>query len=237
MNAEQKDDVLKALGGLARSEHAAGTRLPSTSNGDLSDGLPENVKSALIVTARRSRENVYAAALRGLDLKPQATLQKQATFKWWKWALPSLAIPAFAMAAMLLWAGGRDAHLPLYSMEARGTAALRGDTTNQHFVIRPNTTVQVVLRPASNATPHVEVQLYWHKDSTLLRWNANLEISDSGSVLARGSGDVPWLNEETHGELVAFVGPRGAVKSAGISDITAPPTNVQVLRQAVVWQP
>jgi len=241
MSTAEKDDVLNALGALARSEQAAGTRMASTTEDDLTSGLPEAVKAALQVTARRSRESAYAAAFRGLDLKPEIAPQKQTKSSWWKWALPSLALPAFATAAVLLWSGGQSVSLPVYSMEARGTASLRGDTTNEPFVIRPNTTVQVVLRPASNVTPQIEVQLFWHKDSTLLRWIANLEISASGSVLARGSGDVPWANEESPkeilGELVAFVGSKGVMKSAGIKDISAPPAGVQVLRQTVTWKP
>lgn len=240
MSTAEKDDLFKALAALAslaRSEQAAGTRVTSTSESDVTSGLPETVKATLHVTARRSREAAYAAAFRGLDIKPAVTLRKKAKTSWWKWALPSLALPAFATATMLFWAGGQAVSLPVYSMEARGTASVRGDTTNDPFVVRPNTTVQVVLRPASNVTPQIEVQLFWHKDNVLLSWNAKIEVSTTGSVLARGNGDVPWLNEETHGELVAFVGSKGAMKSADIKDISAPPAGVQVLRQAVTWRP
>lgn len=234
---DRTDALLQALGAHARSQQAAGTSLSSMDNGDPTRGLPETTRAVLLnVAGAPSAQRAYTSALRGLDIPRVAPAQTKPT-SWFKWLVPSLMFPALAAAGLVLWSGGDIAQLPMYSMEAHGTATMRGNANAEPLVIRPGTTVQVVLRPASDVGPKIEAQLFWRNGADLVPWLADIEISPSGAVRASGGVQVPWSNVETHGELVAFVAPAGALKAANVVAISNPPPGVQVIRQAATWLP
>lgn len=234
---DRTDALLQALGAHARSQQAAGTSVSSMDDGDPARGLPDTTRAVLRkVAGAPSAQRAYASALRGLDIPRISPAQAKPT-SWFKWLVPSLMFPALAAAGLVLWSGGDIAQLPVYSMEAHGTATMRGNVNAEPFVIRPGTTVQVVLRPASDVGPKIEAKLFWRNGAALVAWPADIEVSPSGAVRASGVVQVPWSNAEAHGELVAFVAPAGTLKTPTVAAISNPPPGVQVIRQAATWLP
>ena len=231
---DSTDKLLSALGSYMRSQKAAGTNVASTSDTDPENGLPENVRVTLKQASRGARQGMYDAALRGMETA-QPVVEKPKK-SWLQWLLPSLAFPVMATAGLLLWAGEQAAPLPAYSMQAHGTATMRGPGDAEPFVVRPNTTVEVVLRPATAVAQKVSVKLFWRNGLALVPWTASTEISSSGAVRARGTVTVPWFTTLTQGELIAFVAAEG-IETPSIRQIDNPPRGVQVLRHPVTWQP
>lgn len=232
---DSTDKLLSALGSYMRSQKAAGTNVASTSDANPEHGLPENVRAVLMQASLGPRQGIYDAALRGMETaKPAVEKPKNS---WLKWLLPSLAFPVMATAGLLLWVGSQAAPLPAYSMQAHGTATMRGPGDAEPFVVRPNTTVEVVLRPATAVAQNVSVKLFWRNELALVPWTPSLEIASSGAVRARGIATVPWSATLTRGELIVFVAQDGAMQTPNIRQVDSPPRGVQVLRQPVTWQP
>lgn len=228
------DMLLAALGSHMRSQKAAGTTVASTSDADPESGLPESLRAALRQASRGPRQGIYEATLRGMGTAQPVVAKLKKS--WFKRLLPSLAFPVIATAGVLLWVGSQAAPLPAYSMQAHGTATMRGPGDAEPFVVRPNTTVEVVLRPATAVAKKVSVTMFWRSEDTLVPWTASVEVSSSGAVRVRGNVTVPWFTRVTQGELIAFVAADG-IGTPTIRQIDNPPTGVQVLRQPVTWQP
>lgn len=232
MKPDGAEHLLKSLGAHARAQQAAGTAISSSAtDADAQAGLPENYRAALASVASTTR--AYDAAMKGLGITaPAKAASRKAA--WWQWLVPSLALPAFAAAAFLLWPSSQVA-LPGYVMHAHGIAEMRGEAAPSALIVKPGANIEVVLRPAVAVGTPVQAKLYWLHAQELIAWPVQTEVAPTGAVRARGTV-VPTWPTGSGDELVAFVGPAGAVMDFKAADVASPPKGVQVLRQAVTWQ-
>lgn len=237
MKADSAEHLLKTLGAHARAQQAAGTAISSTaSEAQAQAGLPENYRAALTNVAGKDR--AYEAAMKSLGMNAPAKVAPRKAAWWpavWKWLVPSLALPAFAAAAFLLWSAPQGVTLPSYVMQAHGVSQMRGEPAASALLVKPGATIEVVLRPAVTVGVRVQAKLYWLHNGELMPWTVRPEVAASGAVRARGTF-VPTWPTGSGDELVAFVGPERAMAQFKAADVASPPNGVQVLRQAVTWQ-
>lgn len=228
------ENLLKSLGAHARAQQSAGTAIGTTSVVDPQAGLPENFRAALATVKVKSRAPAYAAAMKGLGFADNVKAPARKA-NWLRWLIPSLALPAFAAAAFLLWPSTARMNLPSYQMQAHGVAELRGEMDPQALIVKPGSTLQVVLRPAVAVTVPVQAKLFWLHHNELVPWPVAPEVAETGAMRVRGTF-VPSWQTGTGDELVAFVGAAGAFMNLTTADLASPPQGVQVLRQRVTWQ-
>lgn len=214
------DDILKALGRLAR-EHRAADALA-----DAVHPLDEAIKQRM---AERAVE-----ALQGTQ--PLATVTALAPRKK-RWPAAAIAGPMALAASLAVWVAVRAGPetLPRYEMSlSGGLQALRAaPVEDAPLVLGAEAQLTLVLRPATAVEQPVTAKLFVKQNTRTREWRSVAEVSSQGAVkLTANAADLGPM-EPGELELVVVVGRPDALPAETALERTS---GAQQFRRKASWR-
>lgn len=186
------DDLLEALGRVAREERAEANR-----EVDRAPPLPEGL-----------RERMVSGALTeiGVSSAPSSRRARRAI----------LASGLALAAAIALWAGARHETLPGYTLSVRGGTTEWRTTTEDasadRVEVRADGSVEILVRPEAPPSRSVQARAFAVRDDATTR-DLPVEVSTQG--VARVAGRVDALlgttTSRSEWQVVVVIGPAGEV--------------------------
>jgi hypothetical protein len=194
-----EDDLLTRLGALVREEERESD--PELEKLVQGTSTPEELRTLRTRAEADPALEVRIAQLTPMDdgvrqrivqqaikehLQPKAKVVELRPRKKVSWLAPAAVALSAAAAVLLMVRSPEVAELPGYSLSAKGGVDVeRGSTREGPIVLAPDSTLQLVLRPASDVEGPLHVKALVRAGSQLDELVVHPEISPSGSIRIR----------------------------------------------------
>jgi hypothetical protein len=198
-----EDDIVRQLGRAAREakaaeegddrwERLARGALPPQEIAAIRKEAETDPETAAMYEAFRPLEasvNAAIAARAAAELRGGQVIRPA---RWWRVA--SVAAPLVAAAAVALWiarpGSGVGGEIPSYALSVRGgdrdTRAAGNDTSTGVVEVRPDSRLELVLRPEHRVVGEVGVRTFLARDGDVRAWSPSLELSPDGAFHLAG---------------------------------------------------